>query len=111
MEHSYQGFHREVASFAGTVQPGDPVALSGNGTVAPAEDGQEFIGVCVSRQGDLAGVQLCGAVEAGFTGAPPALGYGALAAAGSQAVKSAESGRSRLILSVDEDAGRGGFPP
>jgi len=105
---NYNGFHQQIATFAvapdSGVEPGAFVKLSGSGEVAPAADGETFIGLCVSLRGGCAGVQLCGAVECPFSGAAPALGYTALASGGEGTVKSAASGRDYLVLAASDSA-------
>ncbi len=103
---NYNGFHQQIATFSvapdSGVEIGSSVKLSASGEVSPAADGDTFIGFCVSLRDHFAGVQLCGAVECAFSGAAPALGYTPLAADGSRGVKSAASGRERLVLSADD---------
>lgn len=103
MELSYNGFGRQVASFTGSVAVGDLVSLSGSGTVAKASADKPLVGVCVSKRGELAGVQLRGAVTIGYTGAAPAPGKAALVTAGNNLVKTAATGDALLVLAVDAD--------
>ena len=103
-ELSFHGFHQETATFraASGVTVGSLVALSASAEVSPAADGGDFIGVCVSLRGKLAGVQLCGAVMLEYTGAAPAVGRSGLASAGENKVKAAADGTKHLVLVLNE---------
>lgn len=105
MDYSFQGFHRDAATFAGQVDAGDLVVVSGNGTVSAAADDGAFVGVCISKRGDSAAIQLYGAVEVSYTGTTaPTVGYQNLLAAGKSSVKVDTDGIQRLVLSVDTTA-------
>lgn len=107
MNISYQGIGQRCATFMSDgAKEGALVKLSANGTVAPCEAGEDFIGVVVaaSRDGEACTVQLGGFVTLAYTGAP-ALGYCALTADGAGGVKDAEgAGRALLVVELDGTA-------
>ena len=104
MELSFNGFNRQTATFAGNVEIGDLVTISGNGEVSKAAADAELIGVCVSKRNGIAGIQLTGAATLFYTGTAPALGMTALLTAGGNAVKTGSSGGNHLVVSVDTSA-------
>ena len=107
MKLSYEGIGQWAATFACTkLAEGELVKVSGNGTVAACNDGEDFCGMVlsVSRGGDACSVALGGMVTAGYTGGAPALGWSGLAADGAGGVKTSESGREYLVVDVDTAA-------
>lgn len=105
MNVSYEGIGQWAATFASRdVTEGQVVKVSGRGEVALCGAKEAFCGVvrAVSRAGDACAVALGGMVTTGYSGTAPALGWTALAADGSGGVETAESGRERLVVDVDE---------
>ena len=83
---------------------GQVVKISGNGQVAACADGDSFCGVTefVARDGGACSVALGGMVRVPYTGTAPTLGWESLAADGNGGVKAASTGRSYLVVDVDE---------
>ncbi len=105
MNVSFEEIGRISASFAAdSATAGHVCAMSANGKVAACADGGSFIGVVETFRSGVAGVQLHGFVELPYTGTAPTLGYATLAANGSGGVKTAQSGRSCLVICVDTAA-------
>ena len=106
MKVSYEGIGQWAATFACThAVEGEVVKISGNGTVSACSDGDSFCGMVLSagRDGSACAVALGGLVTAGYTGeTAPAVGWSGLAADGSGGVKALSSGRSYLVVDVDE---------
>ena len=102
MNIDFKGYEENILTFAcsGTVAAGDIVSFSSSNTVAKASADSDFIGVCVSSQGDYAAVQLNGYIELPKSGTITA-GYNKLVAA-SSGVKAAETGIDRLVIYVDD---------
>ncbi|MDR3207662.1 MAG: hypothetical protein LBT60_04955 [Oscillospiraceae bacterium] len=101
MTISFQGFHENVATFAGAAAPGHPVKLTGPGAVTPAAADNVFCGVSAGGGGGHVSVQLTGYVALPYTGTPPTPGYVKLVANGAGGVKTAASGREYLVLDTD----------
>lgn len=104
---SFEGIGQWAATFAcEQVQEGQVVKIGGNGTVAACGEGDGFCGMVLSlsRGGDACAVALGGMVTAGYTGAAPALGWTGLSADGSGGVRADGTGRSYLVVDVDEAA-------
>ena len=105
MKDHYEGIGQWAATFAcDGVKEGQVVKISGGGSVSPCGGGDSFCGVALSvgRDEKACAVALGGLVTTSYTGAAPALGWTGLAADGSGGVKTAEGGRSRLVVDVDE---------
>ena len=97
MSISFQGIGQVCATFlCGTVAEGQLVKVSGRGTVAACGDGDSFCGVAVCKKDDACAVQV------GYSGTVPAVGWSALAANGSGGVKSVSTGGQTLLV-VDAD--------
>ncbi len=108
MQVGFEGIGRVVATFAckeeeenSVIKIGDVVSMSGNGEVKKAAAKDLPAGVCVSRNGGYAGVQLKGAVTLPYTGTAPQVGYNILAADGNNGVTVSTTGLQRLVLAVD----------
>ncbi len=105
MSVSFSGFNENTATFkvSSAITAGKPVKISANNTVAACSDADAFCGFVVSSDSKYASVQLGGVVTAPYTGTAPTVGYGILVSDGT-GVKSAETGKEYLILSVDSTA-------
>ena len=104
MKVAFEEIGRISASFAAdSGENGQVCKMEENGKVAPCADGEAFIGVMEGLRKGVCGVQLHGFAEVGYTGTAPAVGYVGLAANGSGGVKVSASGRSHLVVSVDEN--------
>lgn len=105
MKVSFEEIGHLSATFAAdSGENGQVCKLSANGKVAPCADGDAFIGVMEGVRKGFTAVQLHGFAEVSYTGTAPSLGYVNLAANGSGGVKTATSGRSHLVVSVDTTA-------
>lgn len=111
MKVSFEGIGEQVISFAAEsgVSAGLPVKLSANGTVAAADSGGRFMGVCIAAEDGFAEVRTAGYVELKYSGTAPAVGYANLAADADGKVKAASTGGEYLVLKVDSAAGTVGF--
>ena len=111
MKVSFEGVGEQVLSFmkASVVEKGSLVKLSANATVAKCAAGDNFAGVCIKADDSFADVKTSGYVELGYTGTAPAVGYAKLTAAGADKVKTADTGREYLVISVDSAAAVVGF--
>lgn len=112
MNCSFQGYMENVATFAaeGTLAAGEPVTVSGNGTVAQSKAGELPAGVAQKVEDGYAAVQTHGFVVLGYDEAnPPVLGMCGLAAAGGGLVKKLEGGRVALVVWLDETAKTAGI--
>ena len=111
MKVSFEGAGEQVLSFmkASGVEKGSLVKLSANATVAKCAAGDNFAGVCIKADDSFADVKTAGYVELGYTGTAPAVGYAKLTADGDGKVKTADTGREYLVISVDSAAAVVGF--
>lgn len=109
MNVNFNGYGENVVTFAadaGLTEPGVPVRMSGDGTVAGCAAGEPFCGICVGVRNGYAAVQLSGYVRAA-AGAKIAAGYQKLAAGDNGIVAVNNAGRELLV--VDADAESVGF--
>lgn len=113
MSISYEGIGQWAATFTcDRAAEGEVVKISGNGTVSACADGEAFCGVVLSRgrDGAACAVALGGMVSVSYSGvSAPALGWTSLCADGTGGVKADGSGRSCLVVDVDESAKRVSF--
>ena len=86
------------------VTPGYPCHFTANHTVANTASNGTFCGVIIGVRGSLVTVQYRGFVTLSYSGTAPGIGYNTLAADGAGGVKSAQSGNSYLVVSVDTSA-------
>ena len=93
--------HMSATFAAQSGQYGQVCKVSGNGTVAPCADGDQFCGVMEGIRGGFGAVQLHGFATLGYTGTAPSLGYVNLVANGTGGVKVGSAGKARLVVSVD----------
>lgn len=103
MKISLDGFNNKSATLvaaAGT-EKGDIVSLSNNLTVSTASQGAAFCGVCEDVRDGYATVLLEGYTRVSYSSTAPSLGFAVLAADGSGGVKTAQSGRTCLVVEVD----------
>lgn len=105
MEYSFSGFGENAATFAAEsgVTAGAPVKMSASGTVSACAAGDSFCGVALGVNNGCAAVQLSGYVRLPYDGTVPTVGWqNVSAAAGGKAQAGGTSGRSLLIVDVDE---------
>ena len=96
---------RYVTFFAGqTAEDGKLCKMTANGTVGNCAANDDFCGVITQVRGGTASVLMNGYVELPYTGSAPSLGYSVLVAGASDSVKSAESGKTYLVVNVDTTA-------
>ncbi|MCR5485062.1 MAG: hypothetical protein K6F09_05665 [Clostridiales bacterium] len=104
MSVSFNGFNESLLTFnaaSGFTAEGVPVKMSADNTVNSCADGDDFCGISENVRNGYAAVSLSGAATLPYTGQAPVAGYACLVANGAGGVKTASSGISRLILSVD----------
>lgn len=106
MDICFEGVGQVAATFqvdGKDLEPGVAVALVGNGTVGLGADGDAPCGVLLGGvRAGAAAVQIGGAVQVGYSGGAPAVGWQELACDGKGGVKMAAGGLKCLVLSVDE---------
>lgn len=103
MKISFEGIGEKLVTFIGKdVEVGDPVRVSGPGTVSACLVGERFNGFVASVNGEYAGVVISGAVTAAYSDSAPDFGSVGLCADGSGGVKSSGSGMTCLVVDVDE---------
>lgn len=102
MSVSFGGLLESTATFktAASITAGKLVKMSANGTVAACSDGDKFCGYVVSGDGSYAAVQVRGIVTVPYTGTAPSVGFASLVSDGT-GVKTSNSGREHLVISVD----------
>ncbi len=109
MNVGFEGIGRTVATFACKAGEedtlpavGDVVTLSASGEVKKSAAKEHFAGVCVSRNGGYAGVQIRGAITLPYTGdSAPTVGYNGFTAGSDKAVQVSADGIKRLTMAVD----------
>ena len=104
MSVSFHGIGQVCATFLGTGTEGQVVKVSTAATVAPCEDGNSFCGVALCVKDDACAVQVAGFVTVPYSSTEPTPGYAKLSADGTGGVKTDESGREYLVVSVDTAA-------
>lgn len=106
MNISANGFfdHTLTLQADSAIPAGHPVKLTGNYTVANAENGESFCGILLSCCDGVCAVQLKGAVTLSYSGTAPAVGTASLVSDGNGSVQTAENGTDALILCVDTAA-------
>ena len=111
MNISMKGYGENTATFNadGIVCASHTVKMANNLTVAPCQDGDDFIGVAVNIRNALACVQLDGYTKVTFSGTAPAVGYCSLVADGNGGVKVSEGAREYLVTDVDAVNGTAGI--
>lgn len=103
MKVSFEGIGEVVLTFPAEaeVSLGDFVELSETGMAKPAAAGSDPVGICVSRRGEFAGVQVKGGLTAKCDDSLSPGFHAVKVLEGNQLAKS-ESGATRLILAVDQ---------
>ena len=106
MKVSFEGIGDQIVSFVkgSGAEKGVFVKLGASSTVAAADDGDCFAGLCVHADGGFADVQLKGSVTCAYTGTAPEVGFVKLVSAGGCSVKKDNGGREYLVLKVDTAA-------
>ena len=76
MKVSFEGIGDQIVSFVkgSGAEKGVFVKLGASSTVAAANDGDCFVGLCVHADGGFAEVQLKGSVTCAYTGTAPEVG-------------------------------------
>ena len=95
-----------IGSMVITVKDGgvvlsEPCCFVGGKAMVKAEEAEAFQGICLWQRDGIAGVQVDGFVTLPYTGTAPAVGFDILAADGNGGVRTAASGKSRMIVDVD----------
>lgn len=86
------------------VKLGDLVTLKSNGLVQKAAADADPIGICVSRNGAYAGVQVKGGAVLPCTDSTLTVGYTPVKATAAGGIAKAAEGISRLVVAVDSSA-------
>lgn len=100
---AFNGISEQIVSFISkSVEIGDLVLVSTPGTVVKAGADREIVGKCVTKNGDVVGILIHGALEVMYTGStPPPLGVVGLATGGNNMIKPASAGNKYLVVGVD----------
>ena len=103
---SFEEIGAVTATFLATedVPPGEVVKISANGQVDACAADEAFCGLALSNRKGFAGVQVKGFMTLPISGSV-SLGQVILAADGTGKVKTATTGVTALVVSVDTDAG------
>ena len=107
MNVSFEGVNEQVLSFKSATGDSAAVkgcfaAMSGNFTVALADEDDIFVGMCIKCADGFADIMTHGYIECAYTGTTaPTVGYNLLACADEETVEVAEAGREVLVLKVD----------
>ena len=106
MSVSIKGYKVNAVTLAAAkgLTKGDLVKISENNTAAACASGNVPCGLCLGTDGDYACVQLEGYMKVKYTGTAPALGNAVIAADGNGGIKTASTGKSVLVVSVDTAA-------
>lgn len=101
---SMEGIGNQNITFCFDAAPkvGYPCAMASNYRICDAAADAAFFGVTQRLYNGYASVQTAGYVELPYTGTAPTVGWATLAADGSGAVKTAETGNRCLIVMVDK---------
>lgn len=106
MKIDYKGIMQNVVTFkkTGTIAEGDFVKMSSNDTVAKCSDGDNFVGIAVNVNGDLAAVQITGFAEVEVA---EAVGTGVklLSVDDAGKLEITETGRSCLVVNNNTTLG------
>lgn len=102
---SFEGIGGVVATFYAeeSVEVGQAVKVSGQGTVAKCSAEEDFCGVVVSVSDGCAGVQVGGLMEVPCSDGTVAPGLRKLVADGNGGVKAGEGGQSCWVVSTESD--------
>lgn len=103
MSVSFKGFKEQVITFKiqGKVEPGTLVKMCESETVEPCASGDEFIGVAVSVNGNIAAVQTGGYIDLPYSGTAPEVGTTSISALSSTQIKN--SGDMTVkVIKIDE---------
>lgn len=103
MSVSIKGYNTDAVTLiaADGLQKGNLVKISENLTAAPCAAGNIPCGVCLGTDGKYASIQLKGYAKAAYSGTAPALGMTIVTADGADKIKTAATGRSVMVVSVD----------
>ena len=116
MSVSFEGIGASFVSMetSGTVTPGTPVKMSGNGTVSACANGERFMGVAVTVAADgVANVQVRGYITMPCSGTLPAVGWARLVSGTGGKLKTdtaaSPAGGEYLIVDKDSTEAKIGF--
>ncbi len=103
MDVCFNGFGENVLTFiaSGTINAGDPVMISANGTVVKASG--SFCGICLGVRNGYAAVQVQGYAKVAYSSAP-SVGYAKISASGGKIAPDNDTGREYLVIDVDTTA-------
>lgn len=108
MSISFEGFDNKLLTFetSTAIEAGTPVKLTGSGTVAAADDGENFIGIAVSCRDGIAGVIVRGTVQVDCSDVSIDCGYNKLTSAGGTEVRADDDGILMTVLEIDSNANK-----
>lgn len=100
MKVAFNGFNEQTATFetSGTVNAGEPVMISDNGTVSAANGA--FCGICVGTRAGYAAVQLGGYIRVPYSGTL-SVGFAPLVGNSGKIKSDSTNGRNILVVDVD----------
>ena len=104
MNVRFDNLAKQTMTFAksGSLSAGQVCKMKSNDTVCACSDGDVFMGVVESVNGDVCGVTVHGMVCLSYSGSTePSLGWTTLLADGSGGVKADDIGWSCLVVNVD----------
>lgn len=104
MSIAYNGVGKVVATFEcfSNVEVGDLVVISQSKKVARALKGNQFAGVCVSKNGNYVGVQIKGAITMPYNSVIP-VGYVGIVAEDNNKIKHNTDANALKFLVVETD--------
>lgn len=107
----YTGFGEQVLTFKciGNTAVGDLLKMSENDTVAPAANGEEFIGIAVCVRNGIASVATNGFARVSYSGSAMPLGAAYIAADGQGGVCVKAGGKKVSVLNIDTENNTVGF--
>ena len=82
---------------------GEPVTISAANTAKASAEGDNFAGILINQRNGCGAVQVEGYASVTYTGTAPALGRTNVCANGSGGIKTGTTGRTVLVLNVNEE--------
>ena len=103
---SMEGIAQECATFytASNIGAGSPCKMVAKLAVAPCNDGDDFFGIAIKREGTLCSVIFRGFVTLPYFGTTPSYGFTGLAADGAGGVKVSSTAVKRLVVAIDSSS-------
>lgn len=103
MDISFNGIETKVITFYGpNVNVGDLVIIKQNYTVEKCADGDEFIGIVISKRGEYVGVQTSGYIEISSMASSVPYGYVTMTSTGSNGIQKSDTAvKAHLVVKKD----------